>query len=599
MAPIPLPPSDYRACLFYQQLKKKSTPGDAAAEKFDVLVEHAAPLLDSIISGPFKHFTLHNRDHAKKLLHLCQYIVDESTIQSLSVLNFLVIAYAAYLHDAGMAVTMEERHHILESQQFQDTLMEWPELSDALRRARKRLQEISAILEKPDPSRSNIATFEAERLQLEGDIFQLQEAALVSYLRPRHATEERYRQLFSLIKKTSNRNDLFEFRVVSFEQQLVNICVSHNLEAGVLAEVRTGNDERFPRDLLIGGQRLNSQFCAAILRIADVLDFDRERTPRVLFESLGISYRALPGAEISLQEWQKHLAVHSLDIRKDEIVVAAESRHPVIEKAVREFCEIIEREIRDTSTVLAHNTAEVAASHRLKLPIIVRAQVTSVGYVYKEMSLGMNQVASMSLLMGEHLYSRKGVPLRELIQNSVDACAARENLTVNSPFTPEIRVCLHTDKSGYHWIEIRDNGLGMDEHVLSEYFLKLGNSYYRSSEFQRISQSSGSASQFVPISRFGIGIASLFMIGDVLEVLTKASHSPRGDDLCRLVRIERMGGLAFVAEGLEGEPGTRIRVRLRQEIQPETESFAVGIAKYIKEVVLRPRIDVTTDLGGE
>jgi molecular chaperone HtpG len=599
MAPIPAAPNDFRKCLIYQQLREKSLPGDGSVDKFELLVEYTAPLLDSIISGPFKYFTLHNRDHAKKLLHLCEYIVDEATLRALSSLECLVIAYAAYLHDLGMPIASpEDRDKILESQEFQDVLVEWPELSDAFQRSRKRLQEIMGLVDGSEHSEQEAAALQTERLRVEGDLFQLQEAAFVAYLRPRHATEKRYRELFSLLKKTSGRNDLFEFRGVSFEQQLINICISHNLDAGVLAEVRAPNNERFPRQLLLSGQRLNSQFCAAVLRIVDVLDFDRERTPRILFESLGISSRALPGAEVSLEEWQKHMAVHSMDIRRDEIVVAAECKHPVIEKSIREFCELIEREIRDTSTVLTHNTAEIAGAYRLQLPLLVRPQVTPVGYVYKEMSLVMNQVAIMSLLMGEHLYSQKGVALRELIQNSVDACVVREELSSEGSYQSTVRLSLHTDVMGLFWIEITDNGIGMDEHVLSEYFLKLGNSYYRSAEFSRLSGTAKQKHSFVPIARFGIGVASLFMIGDVVEVLTRASHSPRLDSVARLVRIERMGGLVFVEENVEWVTGTRIRVRLRPEIQLNAEQFLLEVRRYLREVVVRPKVKTTIELGG-
>src|SRR5207253_2585892 len=110
-------PNDYRECLFYQLLKEKSAPGDGAVEKLDKLIECTAPLLDSIISGPFKHFTLHNRDHAKKLLHLFEYVIDKNTLGALSALEHLVVGYAAYLHDLGMCIASpQERNKILESQ---------------------------------------------------------------------------------------------------------------------------------------------------------------------------------------------------------------------------------------------------------------------------------------------------------------------------------------------------------------------------------------------------------------------------------------------------------------------------------------------------
>jgi hypothetical protein len=281
-----------------------------------------------------------------------------------------------------------------------------------------------------------------------------------------------------------------------------------------LAEVEGLYKERYPRDLILGGERANVQFCAACLRLADILDFDRERTPRILFESLGISSRIVPGAEVSIQEWQKHMSVHSLAIERDEIVVSADSNHPAVEKTVKDFCTSIEREIRDTLAVLRRNTAEVTAKYVIELPISVRARVRSIGYVFRDMSLELNQAAISSLHRGERLYSHPAAALRELIQNAIDACNARVELERNAAVVPTIDVAMETDEAGRHWIKVSDDGIGMDEHVLGEYFLKLGNSYYESPEFRRLLLRSGrSASEFTPISRFGIGLMSVFMIG--------------------------------------------------------------------------------------
>ena len=117
------------------------------------------------------------------------------------------------------------------------------------------------------------------------------------------------------------------------------------------------------------------------------MDFDRERTPLVLFESLGIQSRSLPGAEVTLLEWQKHMAVHTLEINQDEIVVSADSKHPVIEKTIREFSLLIEREIRDTLAVLKRNPLEITKLFQIDLPISVRPHIRSLGYLYKDMSL--------------------------------------------------------------------------------------------------------------------------------------------------------------------------------------------------------------------
>jgi molecular chaperone HtpG len=579
---IPAAPADVRKCRLYEILLKKSSHEDGAAERAEIFLQSAIPVVDLTIAGPFREYTLHNRDHSKKVIHLMGQIISPATLDHLSVLECLLLAYSSFLHDMGLSITSVERDRFLTSDEFLDSLQQWPEISDALTRARERLS----------------FSTEKSKLQLETEIYQLQEAALSAYLRPLHATRERYQQLIKRLKAGSGRSDLFEVRGISFEEPLIDICVSHNLDAASLAEVEGLYKERYPRDLVLGGERSNIQFCAAALRLADILDFDRERTPRILFESLGISSRILPGAEVSLQEWQKHMSVHSLAIEMDEIVVSADSHHPALEKAVRDFCLAIEREVRDTQAVLRQNTAGVTAKYAIELPISVRARVRSVGYMYKDMSLELNQAAISSLLMGERLYSHPAAALRELIQNAIDATLARTELDGTTGLTPRVDVAMETDEVGRHWIKVTDDGVGMDEHVLTEYFLKLGNSYYESPEFRRLLMQSGrSKDDFNPISRFGIGLMSVFMIADVLRVDTMSFRSPRGDGAARSVRVERLGALAFVTDSADrAKPGTTIRARLSPRYESSLNGFVLAACAYLREKIRHPRFDVHVSL---
>ena len=87
----------------------------------------------------------------------------------------------------------------------------------------------------------------------------------------------------------------------------------------------------FPRRFVVSDHTANLQFVAALLRLTDILDFDFERTPRVLFDSLGLKHKTLPGSEVSIQEWEKHLAVQQLEIRDSETIVKARCKHPAIE----------------------------------------------------------------------------------------------------------------------------------------------------------------------------------------------------------------------------------------------------------------------------
>lgn len=589
MAIVSKLPEDVRQCGIYKRLLATSTDVDGCAERTYQFIEKVAPLLDLVLSGPFKDYTLHNRDHAKKLIHLAEYVISSETLSQLSPLECQAFICSAYLHDLGMVLTSVEREQILRSPEFLDEFRDWSQLWHVYQQACKRLDDVAK-------SEADEKQTVSERFLIETEIFQMQEAALCAFLRPRHAAPERYRQLTESVKAASKRPDLFELSGLSFEDYIIAINTSHNQDVGILAEVYGVHKQRFPTDLVIAGQRFNTQFVAAVLRIVDILDFDRERTPRILFESLGISSLSLPGADVTLAEWQKHMAIHDIEIAQDEIIVSCECLHPATEKTIRDFCQVIERELRDTIAVIRRNPPEVVEQYTLQIPISVRPSITSKGYIYKDMSLQLNQAAITSLLMGERLYSNPAATIRELIQNSIDACAARQRIKPPPEYKPMISVSFTKDQKDRHWIEVSDDGIGMDEHVLAEYFLKLGNSYYSSPEFERVYRQAGATQPFVPIAKFGIGILSVFMIADTLEVTTRCSCSPRGDDKSRLVRIERMGGLAFMTASPADQYGTCVRIRLKPEIDEHYAAFGTNACGYLKDVVVHPIYPIAVQL---
>lgn len=547
------------------------------AHKLRVFEKSVSPQLDLILAGPFSAYTLHNKAHSLKLVHLVPYIVPDRTLSYLCPLEMQIFICAAFLHDLGMSLTSTELSRLVESSDYLESVRGWPELWADIENCR-------SMLKSPDMEAG-------ERSQVELRLAQLHNAGVANYLRPIHAVPSRYLEILPAIYRAAGTEDLFAYRGVSFVSQLVDVCASHMVPVSQLLTVHDGYEMRYPDDALIAGQKVNVRFLACLLRITDVMDFDRERTPRLLFESLGIANRAVPGADLSLNEWNKHLAVHSIEIASDEIVYAGVSKHPVIEKTVRDFCITMEREIRDTTAITKRFSGQNAEAYQIDLPLCVRPRIQSEGYTFKDFALTLNHKAVANLLMGERLYSHAEAALRELIQNAEDACLARRELSQEN-YTPEIVLDAYVDGQGRRWLRVRDNGIGMDEHVLSEYFLKLGNTYYNSLEFERSMSARGrKPSSFVPISRFGVGIASVFMIADIMEIETRRFLSPRHDESHRFLRIERLGSLAYVLESGVSPAGTEVRLRLKREF--DNDNFLADCITYLKEMVVRPEVPVS------
>ncbi len=570
---IPPPPENYQDAKLYKLLTEKSKAQDGLAEKTTSLIQTVRPLQELIIAGPFRDYTLHNPNHSKKLLHLAEFIIPNETINSLSALELSILIMSFYIHDLGMTLTQTERERIITTIEFQEFLQIKSEFGSKIDKIRTSILEDEALTNK---------------LVLETSLFQVTEAALAEYLRPLHATKDRYIQLIKIIKDSSGRTDLFKTSDFSFEEELVETCISHNLNSSSLIENKGIHNQRFPTEIAINGFSVNLQYCAAILRLVDILDFDRERTPISLFNALGIQNKKLPGFEISLKEWNKHLSIHTISINQDEIIISGDSHHPTIEHSVKEFCKIIESEIRETQTVLKQNNAEILSKYKLNLPFIVRPSIRSINYIYKDYSIKLNETAIINLLMGESLYINSFVSLRELIQNSIDACSLRTKVDKGT-YEPLIKVSINKDVDNRIWLRVVDNGIGMDEYVLSNFFFKVGNSYYSSQEFRNYSLKN-QINGFAPISRFGIGLLSIFMLGEAIKVTTRNGFSNRADFKERTLLIDGVDSLAVVTEKENNNQGTLIEVLLRQGKDDDT--FVQNMFRYIKETIIRPAIPI-------
>lgn len=570
--PISNTPDNYKETKLYKRLAELEKENNLGfVYKVDTLISKLTPMLETIGRGPFGDFTLHNPLHSRKLLHLAGYIIPESTLSQLSQLEIAVMIMSFYIHDIGMVVGYKEEAAILSSPEFKSYLISKPEFESRIESLRKEIEDAD----------------KDKRASLEFCLQQVLDAAVTDYVRPNHADKKRYIPILDDIKK--DNADIFSYMGSSFENYLLDVCSSHNDKTARLVEKDDNEELIFKTDLFFKDQSLNLQYCAAVLRLSDIMDFDRERTPKILFNAIGIQDRKLPGFKISLTEWNKQQAIRAIVLNENEILVEADCGSPNIEKAIAKMCEWIEQEIRNTSIFIRRNPADVTNKYSLDLPLIVRFRPTRSGYVYKDYSVHLNESSIIKLLMGHNLYDTTQVAIRELIQNSIDACRVKQQVS-KSGYIPSITVYIEKPSENETWLVVKDNGIGMDDKVLTNFFFKVGNSYYRSSDFKSFSARNG-IKNFNPISRFGIGILSVFMIGDTLKVTTKNEYSYNGDKKQRQLIIDNTETLAIVRESEIGENGTTMELRLKLDNKDTT--VINRMFGYVRECFIRPEIPIT------
>jgi hypothetical protein len=152
--------------------------------------------------------------------------------------------------------------------------------------------------------------------------------------------------------------------------------------------------------------------------------------------------------------------------------------------------------------------------------------------------------------MGEHLYRSIGESIREVLKNSLDSCRLKKRRKGRS-YNPIVEFQLAPDNST---LAICDNGCGMDEYIIENFFTRVGRSYYQSPEFLR------EEFEFPTVSEFGIGIISCFMIANRIVVETKAENQPSFK-----LEIEDIADYFTVTVGTRKRKGTKITLKLKEE----------------------------------
>jgi hypothetical protein len=523
------------------------------------------PLMDRVTAREMQGFTMHDRHHGLKVAHLMWHILEPVRRQILSPGEIALLITSAHLHDLGMGLSESERIERLgSSSSLWDTVDPDSEYAKALARLTSLAQSGSA-----GGAVTQDALFQVQ---------QAQEALLCLDCRERHATRSRYLQLIdSLVEfhkadptKISDPMTALSFDGDSFKDKLIEVCVSHNEDAHVLLDPDPNNFEqsRFPTRYPIGCCVADTRLVAASLRLADILDFDRERTPPVLFHYL-LPQSDDPRENISVREWTKHLAISNWQIESERIVFRGRSPSAFIHHVIVEFCHTIEDEIRRTKSIYADDEWPF-----LLKPNVVPA-IEALGYRYMPYRFSLDEQRVYDLLMGKNLYRNRLDAVRELVQNAVDACKLRDNLmqSYDQTMTPSkagrIKIVyeepIKEDQAAR--LTVIDKGAGMDRYIIENFFLKVGQSYYKSSEFlQTRSLLRKKGLDFAPVAEFGIGVMAVFMLGDRIEVETSPWSLTRKDGHLRRLSIDGVGRLIEVKETDNSGPGrfygTRVTVQL-------------------------------------
>lgn len=443
--------------------KAKAEHGEAFVTAVEEVCGDALALANDI-NRFFPKFTLHDEYHSARVCEWMYALLGEHA-EELTALESALLVMAACCHDIGMSVGVD-----------QETQMRKPAYHGWVEHFRQNPMD---------------------KMEYEA-AGKITDDLLRKYVRMHHHERIEEHDLEwpdILVRKGITEDDFLE------------LCRSHG--TGLSREKLIYKKKKY--DLLL---------CAVLLRLADLLDYDISRSPQVLFRHLGLNH---PRNAAELQSAEEHLKNQAGEF--DKLIVdgilryTATYDHPEKEQKVRGYLDMVQQELDYCAKELAQ-TASTWQNFRLPYRIDDH-DVKRKGFSSKKFCMTMDQDKVIDLLTGENLYSDAGVFVRELLQNSIDAVLMR--VKHDKKFKLEdglIQIETWNDDQGNTWFCIRDNGTGMDEDIIENHFLKVGNSYYTSDRFHYENRS-GKGDGYTAISRFGIGILSCFMGDKAQKVSAK------------------------------------------------------------------------------
>lgn len=430
--------------------------------KIQEVYEQVKDVLNGRVQHIFPNFTLHNTGHSFRIMEYMSKLVTDIT--KLNELEITLMVYCALLHDIGMAVSEDD-----------------------------------IISIKADSFPFCEIKFSSMKKIMNGN----EALAMQEYVRRIHASlSGKY-----IRENLKDKLVIPKLTTLDFTKELALICEAHTEDYDwIKASLRT-NEVR-------GDYSFNPQFIAAILRLADILDIDGNRTPYNL-------YKLISPKGISDEEWKQHFVISNNEkivinekTKQKKVVFHGKAANASIHRKILSYIGWVKDELTNAS-VLVNG---MPAQYSLVYDTIPEVNIQTEGYSFSDYKMTLEFRAISSLLMGEKIYGSKSLGLRELIQNSLDSCRIRQETEEQKKefgqdsYQPKIKVILDQEKNQ---VIIKDNGTGMSMDIIKKHFLNIGVSYYNSPDFLL------KDFDYKPIGNFGIGFLSCFMLSDEVKVLTR------------------------------------------------------------------------------
>ena len=548
--------------------------GDKESTSIKALLEIWMPKIETVLArggtSP-TDFTLHDEEHSFRVAQRMAEIIPADVLPQLCSYELALLLLSAYLHDIGMTPSQRKvilLYNYILSGDTDDEII--PELDLLQKWLDDDEDGVTPPVAKGTPTKDQLG---------------LARHLVTHYCRHRHNdwSDEWIR--------ANAPTDAFG-TYVGWVDDLVRLCHSHHQ---VKADLE--RDPFEPRPVGTPGQILHLRYLACVLRVADILEFDPERTPDVILRHRDI-------APASLIFWQKD---HDISLIRDGagLTISARPASAKIHHAIADMLNDIDVELATCAGLSAELPFDRCKQlkndlpHRWDLERSVHRDIEPKEgtYEYIDGAFRPNTRKMLELLSGIELYGHPKVAVRELLQNAFDAVReyiAYDRLDRDNPSDPTLeerlgklyRVNLRLEaRTDGTWLVCTDDGIGMTKQIITDHLLVSGRPRRHDVlALERKCQKAG----FVlgRTGQFGIGVLSYFMIADRLSIRTRRGiEAGDADPNGWSFETEGVGSFGELRAATDASRGTRVELHLREEFSADPVRWYGELRRYLVDTL--------------
>lgn len=452
------------------------------------------------ISGSYSNYTMHDMGHSLRVAKYMQELAfgidfesSEDTDKKFNPFEIAIMFLSAILHDIGMVIRPEDEEEIKKNNiKYTDKIT------------------YSGILSVVNGNENE---------------------AIKEIVRITHA-----RRIKEFINYDFDGKKIYDILMLDdkypYADDISDICIGHGENYDYIKSLRNNSTK--------GNYSYNPQYISVLLRVADYLDLDKQRTPVLWYKIMRID-------GFSKEEWEKHFIIHNekklkmYNMNKMQIFFEGKSSNAKIHRSYLKYIDNLKQELENADATL--NVKDSNPNYAFNVVSKIDDRVSTEGFKYSDLRLSLDYSAITELLMGKNIYGDKKLGLRELIQNSIDACKIMKEIIDNGfdyPIVPNITINISKE---HEYVKIKDTGIGMTLDIIKKHFLNVGKSYYKSNEFNYRDY------KYKPIGNFGIGFLACFLLSK--DVIVKTRYYNRSE----IIQIELLKDSEYVVTNTE-ETGT-------------------------------------------